>query len=203
MRFALCDDQLLFIEALAAILQERGHEVPIVETDLGLLPDRLRATPIDVCAIDLMFASSTSAQTIKQLASSCYDTELVLLTAHPREGAVKTFGAVQVISKAYEIDTIVRLLEGAPGNSATASSSRMGPPAMSPPNISLTDRELAVLVALAQGANTKGLVGALGITSATARSYVHNILNKLGAHSRLQAVALALEAGLLEQTMFD
>jgi PAS domain S-box-containing protein len=61
----------------------------------------------------------------------------------------------------------------------------------------LTPRELQVLRLLATGANTKGAADRLGVSPATVRNHVQNLLGKLGVHSRLQAVAYATSHGLL------
>jgi len=54
----------------------------------------------------------------------------------------------------------------------------------------LTRRESDVLKLLAQGASTGEIATALAITPATVRRHVHNVLAKLGVHSRLEAVTL-------------
>jgi len=60
----------------------------------------------------------------------------------------------------------------------------------------LTEREMDVLHVLLRGADTQELAEELGISTNTIRTHVRNILVKLGVHSRLGAVALALRAGL-------
>jgi DNA-binding CsgD family transcriptional regulator len=55
---------------------------------------------------------------------------------------------------------------------------------------SLTDRELEVLVSLAEGRSAVETASALGISPNTVRTHVTNLLRKLGAHSRLAAVAM-------------
>ncbi len=64
----------------------------------------------------------------------------------------------------------------------------------------LTEREHEVLGLLAQGLNTHQIANTLSISSATVRNHVQNILTKLQVHSRLEAVAYALEHGLLNPT---
>lgn len=62
---------------------------------------------------------------------------------------------------------------------------------------SLTRREREVLRLLATGANTKVAAERLGVSPATVRNHVQNLLGKLGVHSRLQAVAYATTHRLL------
>ncbi|MBI2982941.1 MAG: response regulator transcription factor [Chloroflexi bacterium] len=61
----------------------------------------------------------------------------------------------------------------------------------------LTDRELEVLRAMAEGLDTAAIGRRLGVTGATTRTYIQNILRKLDAHSRLQAVVRAKSQRLL------
>jgi two-component system nitrate/nitrite response regulator NarL len=62
----------------------------------------------------------------------------------------------------------------------------------------LTPREHEVLALMAAAADADRIAGALGISVNTARGYIQNILEKVGAHSRLEAVVRATELGLLE-----
>ena len=62
--------------------------------------------------------------------------------------------------------------------------------------ILLTPRETEVLAAAAKGMSNKEIGAALFITERTARTYVSNILGKLGLASRTQAALYALREGL-------
>lgn len=62
------------------------------------------------------------------------------------------------------------------------------------PRSSLTKREIEVLRLMTAGANTKALATRLRLSPATVRNHVQNILEKLGVHSRLEAVAWATRA---------
>lgn len=62
----------------------------------------------------------------------------------------------------------------------------------------LTQRELEVLKLLATGADNEGIGRALVISPQTARTHIQNILSKLGAHSRLEAVAFVRGSGILD-----
>lgn len=66
------------------------------------------------------------------------------------------------------------------------------------PVAALTEREQEVLEMLAQGSTTQSIAAALVLSLHTVRNHVRNVLAKLGAHSRLEAVSLALRAGLVE-----
>jgi PAS domain S-box-containing protein len=64
---------------------------------------------------------------------------------------------------------------------------------------SLTKREVEVLRLMTTGANTKSLAIRLRLSPATVRNHVQHILEKLGVHSRLEAVAWTTRASRLRQ----
>lgn len=61
----------------------------------------------------------------------------------------------------------------------------------------LTPRECHVLSLLAKGADTAAVTTQLVVSRSTARKHIQGVLHKLGAHSRLEAVAIATRLGLL------
>jgi DNA-binding NarL/FixJ family response regulator len=63
----------------------------------------------------------------------------------------------------------------------------------------LTPREREVLALMASAADAERISAELKISVNTARGYIQNILEKVGAHSRLEAVVRATELGLLDQ----
>jgi DNA-binding NarL/FixJ family response regulator len=62
----------------------------------------------------------------------------------------------------------------------------------------LTRREREVLRALARGLSNKQIAEHLHMSVDTERTHMMNILNKLGVHSRLQALLFAARHGLVE-----
>jgi DNA-binding NarL/FixJ family response regulator len=61
----------------------------------------------------------------------------------------------------------------------------------------LTPRELEILRLMGTGANTRAVSEQLHVSPATVRNHVQSILTKLEVHSRLAAVAYAMNHGLL------
>jgi two-component system response regulator DesR len=70
--------------------------------------------------------------------------------------------------------------------------------ALSGESNSLTKRQLEILRLLAEGKSTDEIATELGLTRTTVRNYIATLLAALGAHSRLQAVVVAREAGILD-----
>ena len=70
--------------------------------------------------------------------------------------------------------------------------------AVSSPPHSLTPREREILALVAFGLQNKEIAERLGLSIATVRNHVHNILERLGLHSKLEAVALAYRNGWVD-----
>ena len=71
-------------------------------------------------------------------------------------------------------------------------------PGRPPPSLStLTPREAEALRNLAAGASTRQIAETMGLSVETVRNHIRGVLRKLGAHSRLEAVAVARSRGLL------
>jgi DNA-binding NarL/FixJ family response regulator len=62
---------------------------------------------------------------------------------------------------------------------------------------SLSRRELEVLSVMAEGASDKELAARLFVSVNTVRKHTQNIIRKLGAHSKLEAVVVAVREGLI------
>ncbi|KAB2866561.1 MAG: response regulator transcription factor, partial [Anaerolineae bacterium] len=69
------------------------------------------------------------------------------------------------------------------------------PPAL---GYDLTEREVEVLRLMIKGMNNREIAEQLIISSSTVKNHVSSILSKLGTASRTQAVALAVEHGIVD-----
>ncbi len=68
------------------------------------------------------------------------------------------------------------------------------------PGFDLTFREQEVLQLLAAGVGNKDIAGRLDLSFHTIRNHVQNVIVKLGAHSKLEAVAIAAREGLVARS---
>jgi DNA-binding CsgD family transcriptional regulator len=71
--------------------------------------------------------------------------------------------------------------------------------AESPDTQDLSPREREVLDLLAAGTSTQEMADQLYLSTHTIRNHVRNLSAKLGAHSKLEAVAIASRTGLLSR----
>jgi len=62
----------------------------------------------------------------------------------------------------------------------------------------LTPRESEILSCLAKGHSAGEIAEMLNISTLTVRTHIRNLIEKLGVHSRLEAVTYALQKGLID-----
>jgi DNA-binding NarL/FixJ family response regulator len=59
----------------------------------------------------------------------------------------------------------------------------------------LTPRELEILQLMAEGRSPEAISTALGVTPATLRTHTQNLITRLGVHSKMEALVLAIRHG--------
>lgn len=65
--------------------------------------------------------------------------------------------------------------------------------------VTLTERELEVLQAVARGERSKEIAAALGISERTVKAHIASIFARLGVDNRAAAIAAAARMGILEE----
>src|SRR5512134_3772841 len=113
------------------------------------------------------------------------------------------FTLVHILQSVDRPGRLSRALErlGAQRPASPASAPEGWEPVASPGPVSLpkapplTDREKEILRWVAAGLQNKEIAHKLGISLATVRNHIHNILEKLDVHSKLEAVSLAFRQG--------
>jgi DNA-binding NarL/FixJ family response regulator len=113
-------------------------------------------------------------------------------------------GCAGFVTKDRSVDELVEAVRsvhagrGAIDPAAAARLATAPAPAAEPHRFDLTERELEVLRLLAEGFSTRSISEELFISNNTARNHVQRLIAKLGAHSRLEAVATARRSGVLD-----
>ncbi len=96
---------------------------------------------------------------------------------------------------------VLRLLDGLGEHRRAAGSASDPPPPPPAPGAegdlsALTRRQMDVLRLLVQGQSTRAIGERLGVSAFTARNHIQNTIRKMGIHTRVQAVAAAIEQGV-------
>ena len=206
MRVVLCDDHRMFVDALAVVLQARGYQVVACTTTPAAAVEAVRRQPVDVCLLDLQFPEGSGVTAIGEIRSVSPNTRVVVLTGFTDAGLLNRAllaGASGVAVKSEDVDAIIHVLERvhrgelAVQGPAVRAIGLLAARGHGRRAVQLTRREQQVLERLVQGEATKTLARNLGLGYSTIRTYIQNILSKLGVHSKLEAVALAVREGLV------
>ena len=214
-RVLVVDDQTLFREALATLLGVRD-EVEVVGA-VGDGAQALEAVALlrpDVVLMDLRMPVLDGVATTRRLAVEFPDVRVLVLTTF--DGDDEVFPALRAGAVGYLLKdaTASRLVEAvqaaARGESvlqpsvATKLIARVSqlpdPPAVPRPQPlvdPLTERELDVLRAVADGLSNREAAALLFLSEGTVKNHVTNVLAKLGVRDRTQAALRARALGLL------
>jgi DNA-binding NarL/FixJ family response regulator len=205
-RVLIVDDERLFAELLRVALRSAdGIEVVDVVHDVQTAVRRMTEARPDVVLADYHLPDGTGSDIARTVRATLPDTSVLILTGDPSVSVlsdVARSGAVGHLTKDRPFDEVVEGVRAAalgeilfaPSELQRLLLERESRPRPLEP---LTARELEVLQLLAEGASTTQASDQLGISSATLRAHVQAILRKLGAHSRLEAVAEAARLGVI------
>jgi two-component system nitrate/nitrite response regulator NarL len=206
MRLVLCDDNKILCDALGVVLGRRGHRVVATANTTAAGIAAVASYRPDVCLLDLRFPDPPDGLEAARLIRERYPRTAVLILSGFVDREVRAqaarIGVAGFLRKDQNVDHVADALDviasgGEIFDSVLSSRERArdrgpggGPPVLTP-------REQEVLCRMAVGRSTAQMAEEMNIEVSTLRTYVKNVLTKLGAHSRLQAVAVATREGLL------
>src|SRR3989442_5316533 len=204
-RVLIVDDERLFAELMRVALRgAEGIEVLDVVHDAKTAIDRAKGLRPEVVLADYHLPDGTGADIARAL-RHMQETAVVVLTADPSAETlsdVARSGAVGHLTKERGFAEVVESVRAAASGEILFAPNELQRLLLErdttrKPIEPLTSRELEVLRLLASGASSHSASETLGISTATLRAHVQNVLRKLGAHSRLEAVAEAARLGLV------
>lgn len=205
-RVLIVDDHRVLAELLTSALST-SDEVAVVGT-VGTAAEGVRAVTSlrpDVVILDYDLPDSEGVSAIVAVKAACPATRVLMLTSYTdsvllseameagcsgyitkRNGAAEILGAVLAVASdetPVSPDMVRSLM--------SREQSGIGS--------DLTERELEVLRIAARGLSNKEIAAELYLSVNTVRNHMQHVLNKLGAHSKLEATAIAARAGILRR----
>jgi len=200
-RIVLCDSNRILCEALASMLQARGHPVLSIATSASDSIAAVVKNRPDACLLDLRFPDGSGLDVARAIRRSVPETKIVVFSRITDPAVVseaKKIGVAGFLRKDQKPETITRAL-GVISAGRTAfdpgswrQPSRRGIPSPAQEMIrKLTPRERQVLQRIVAGQSTGQMAREMNVAMSTVRSHIGQVLNKLDAHSQVQAAAIA------------
>jgi DNA-binding NarL/FixJ family response regulator len=201
----LVDDHALVREGVRQIL-EREPDISVVgEADSGEAAlELLKRMQPNVVLLDVRMPGIGGIETTRKISSDFLEVRVLMLSAYGefvlealRAGAagymLKTAGSRQLVASVRSVflgSTVVHGdLRSELGVASPSAGSRSGDV--------LSRREAEILSLMARGLTNRAIARTVGIAPRTAEQHVHNILVKVGARSRAEAIRYAIQHELV------
>ena len=205
-RVMIVDDHLLVRDGLNLLLSTFDDlEVVAMAEDGQQAVDLCPQVQPDVILMDIVMPNVDGPTATARIRASFPDVRVIALTSFMEEDLIQQAvgaGATGYLLKNVSASQLADAIRAANQGRSTydpAAVEVLVQSATQPPPLGhdLTDREREVLALLVQGKTNKEIARELTLSPATVRAYVSNILSKLDARNRTEAVSLALQHNLL------
>jgi DNA-binding NarL/FixJ family response regulator len=215
MRVLVADDHTLFRDGIVSLLEAAGHQViaqvgdgrSAVEAALELKPD--------LVLLDITMPIMDGPQALRKIKASLPDTQVVMLTVSDEDELLLesvSHGASGYLLKSLTAEEFLELLQGLERGEAALTGKMTArlikgvadrPRQQEYPTETLSPREIELLRLVATGHSNKAIAERVSISENTVKYHMKNILQKLAAKNRTEAVTQAIRAGFIEPVEKD
>jgi NarL family two-component system response regulator LiaR len=203
-RVAIVDDHPVVTDGIAANLRSDPN-IDIVAT--GATADSAveiaREHAPDVLILDLELGGRSGLDAVAAVRAASARTRIVVFSAYAGEERVASAferGVDSYVLKGTPSDELVAVIHAVAGGGTRIPpdiAAQLARAVRTPRRERITVREREILVMLAEGLSNRAAADRLGISERTVKFHVGEILARLGADNRAQAVAIAQARGLL------
>jgi DNA-binding NarL/FixJ family response regulator len=206
-RVLVVDDHQMFTASLAHALQSEPDLLVVGQaTSISEARDLVASAAPDVVLLDHRLPDGDGVSAIAELRGIRPTARIVVLTATASDRvlvAAMESGAAGFIAKTQRLDDVIAGVRAAAQGESVISArllTRLLPrlQRQGGGRAELTDREREILDLLARGLSNADIAERLTISVHTVRNHVANLSAKLGAHSKLEVLAIAVRKGLVD-----
>ena len=212
-RVLLIEDNRLLREGITAMLNEQPDLRVVAATGNGDALDKAKKLRPQVVLLDMGLRSQNSLRVVESIKAQFSKAEVVVMDLIPVHADVVNFvkaGVAGFILKDASLDDFLHTIR------SVAEGKKVLPPPLAGSLFSqivehavqsgstdrllravrMTKREHEVIALIAEGRSNKEIAKELHIAVHTVKSHVHNILEKLALHTRLEVASFAHRGGL-------
>jgi len=216
-RILLIEDNRLLREGIEDMLNEQMDIKAMASTGNGDAFEKAKKLKPHVVLLDLGLRNQNSLRVVEQIKRKFPGTEIVVMDLIPVQSDVVEFvkaGVSGFILKDATLDDFLQTIR------AVAKGSKVIPPPLTDSlfshivehavqagnvdrlieSVRMTRREQDVINLIALGHSNKEIAVDLSIAVHTVKSHVHNILEKLALHTRLELASFAHTKGIIGKT---
>jgi DNA-binding NarL/FixJ family response regulator len=202
------DDHQMFAASLAQALQAEPDLLVVAQaTSIAAARDLVASAVPDVVLLDHRLPDGDGVAAIADLHGIRPSAKIVVLTASTSDRvlvAAMEGGAAGFIAKTQPLDDVIAGVRAAAQGESVVSArllSRLLPRLQRHSGAGRaepTEREREILDLLARGLSNADIAQQLTISVHTVRNHVANLSAKLGAHSKLEVLSIAVREGLVD-----
>jgi two-component system NarL family response regulator len=211
-RLLVVDDVPLFRAGLTSALNGAGYNVIGEAADGEAAVAAAESEQPDIVLLDILMPGMSGIDVLGKIRAVSPSSAVVLLTGSESEEdlvAAIRGGARGYIVKDMPFDELVMAIDNIAGGGAAVSPGMAGKlfdvtrellvhqELISTRKPTLTGREIEVLGLVADGKTSRQIGDLLFISENTVKNHIRNILDKLGLHSRNEAVLYAIRENLI------
>lgn len=197
----IADDHRMFVQAIVLLLERSGGvEVREVADNGDDLLDMLARLSPAVALVDVSMPGPGAVGIIEKVKEAGWATRLIALTMHLDKEVYETLmahGYAGYVVKDCAFEDLMSAIQAVAKGGVFVSDVVNDSLDLSVETSPLTPRETECLGFAADGTSNKAIAERLGVSVRTVKYHFENILRKLEAQSRGQAVAIARRRGLL------
>lgn len=201
LRLVLADDHAVVVMGLEAVLSlEQDLEVVATAGDGSEAVEAYRKHRPDVIVLDLRMPGTDGISAARQIRAEFPDARALVLTSYETEEEIQqalsagVAGYVLKRGKASELVEAIRAVAAGGSWIPEGVAKRAKEAAESPV---LSERQKEVLLLVAKGLSNKEIADVLGFSESGTKQHLRQIFSKLGVTDRTEAVAEAVQRGVL------
>jgi len=200
-RILSVDDHPLLREGIATVINSQQDMCVIADAASSKdAIEQFRKHKPDVTLMDLRLPDKSGIDTMISIRREFPEARIIMLTTF--EGDVEIQRALEAGARAYllksmppkELVEVIRQVHAGKKRVPPQLAAHLAEHISDEP---LTSREIEVLSQIAEGNRNRDIGEKLFITEETVKVHIKNIMGKLGASDRTQAVAIAIRRGII------